>query len=86
MAKAPKPIIWSNPAFKLLICIVTGTMVLAFIGLGLLAFFGHEPPTQLQTRLAEVSNYAIMFTLPALVGLLCGRAGAPDHPQPRDSE
>jgi hypothetical protein len=82
MAKQPRPIIWSNPAFKLLIWIVTGTMVLAFIGLTLLAFFGHEPPTQHQTRLAEVCYYAVTFTLPALVGLLCGRAGAPDPHSP----
>jgi hypothetical protein len=81
MAKSPRPIIWLNPAFKLLICLVAGAMVLSFVGLGLLAFFGKDPPTQLQTRFSEACWYGIMISLPALIGLLGGRAGAPD-PQP----
>jgi hypothetical protein len=82
MAKSPaKPIIWSNPAFKLLILIVTVAMLLGFIGMALLAIFGTEPPTHHQTRFADASYYTITFTLPALVGLLCGRAGVPDPPR-----
>jgi hypothetical protein len=67
MAKQPTPIIWLNPAFKLLIYIVTVAMGVGFVGLFVLAICGSDPPRQLQTRFAE-----------ALVGLLCGRAGAPD--------
>jgi hypothetical protein len=82
--KIPRPIIWSNPAFNFLICIVTATMAAAFFALVALAFFGKDPPGQLQTRLGEACFYILMVALPALVGLLCGRAGAPDPPRPQD--
>lgn len=82
--KSQPPIIWLNPAFKLLIWIVTGAMILGLVGHGLLAFFGKDPPTMLQNRFSEICSYSVTFTLPALVGLLCGRAGAPDPNRPRE--
>jgi hypothetical protein len=72
-------VIWSNPAFRLLIWIVTGSMLLSFVALVLLAIFTDGQPTPQQTRLGDVCYYDITFTLPALVGLLCGRAGGPDQ-------
>lgn len=78
---APTPVIWLNPAFKLLIILVAGAMILSFVGLALLAFFGHEPQTKNETVFGEACRYGLMTSLPALIGLLGGRAGAPDpHP------
>lgn len=59
--------------------IVTAAFLTLLIGLGLLALFGKEPPTTLQTKFADACDFTLKITLGALVGLLGGRAAAPDR-------
>lgn len=73
------PVITQNRLFAALILIVTGAFVLSLIGLGLLALFGKEPPTTMQTKFADACDFTLKVTLGALVGLLGGRAAAPDR-------
>lgn len=73
------PVITQNRLFTLLILIVTGAFLLSLIGLGLLASFGKDPPTALQTKFADACDFTLKVTLGALVGLLGGRAAAPDR-------
>lgn len=73
------PVITQNRLFTLLILIVTAAFVLSLVGLGLLAIFGKEPPTTLQTKFADACDFTVKVTLGALVGLLGGRAAAPDR-------
>jgi hypothetical protein len=72
------PTITKNRLFAALIGLVSGFALLGFLGLVLLAFFGKEPPTQPQSRLADVCYFVITASIGALVGLLGGRAAAPD--------
>jgi hypothetical protein len=76
------PTITKNRLFAALICLVSGFALLGFLVLVLLAFFGKEPPTQLQSRLEDVCYFTITASIGALVGLLGGRAAAPDTWQP----
>lgn len=73
------PVITQNRLFAFLIVIVTGFAVVSILGLALLAFFGKEPPTTLQAKFADVCVYVCMVSIGALVGLLGGRAAAPDR-------
>ena len=73
------PVITQNRLFTLLILIVTGSFVFSLLGLGALAFFADEPPTTMQIKFADVCVYICMVTIGALVGLLGGRAAAPDR-------
>lgn len=73
------PVITQNRLFTLLILIVTAAFLISLIGLGLLALFGKEPPTTLQTKFADACDFTLKITLGALVGLLGGRAAAPDR-------
>jgi hypothetical protein len=77
--KAALPVITQNRMFVLLILIVTGAFVFSLVGLALLAILAHEPPTEMQKRFGEVCVYIAMVTIGALVGLLGGRAAAPDR-------
>ena len=77
--KAALPVITVNRMFVLLILIVTGAFVFSLIGLALLALFAHEPPTEMQKQFSDVCKYTAMVTIGALVGLLGGRAAAPDR-------
>jgi hypothetical protein len=76
------PTITKNRLFAALIRLVSGFALLGFLVLVLLAFFGKEPPTQLQSRLADVCYFVITASIGALIGLLGGRAAAPDTWQP----
>jgi len=73
------PVITQNRLFAFLILIITGFAVASLVGLALLAFFGKEPPTALQSKFADVCVYVCMVSIGALVGLLGGRAAAPDR-------
>lgn len=73
------PVLTQNRLFALLILIVTGAFVFSLMGLALLAILGKDPPTKLQDRFAEVCVYIAMVTIGTLVGLLGGRASAPDR-------
>lgn len=73
------PVITQNRLFAFLIIIVTGFAVVSMLGLALLAFFGKDPPTALQSKFADVCVYVCMVSIGALVGLLGGRAAAPDR-------
>jgi hypothetical protein len=73
------PVITQNRMFVLLILIVTGAFAFSLVGLALLAILAREPPTEMQKRFGEVCVYIAMVTIGALVGLLGGRAAAPDR-------
>lgn len=73
------PVITQNRMFAALIVIVTSFAFLALLCLGVLALVSKDPPTTMQTRMAEVCDFIIKVSLGALVGLLGGRAAAPDR-------
>ena len=77
--RAALPVITQNRMFTLLILIVTFAFVFSLLGLGALAMFAKEPPTEMQKKFADVCVYIAMVTIGALVGLLGGRAAAPDR-------
>ncbi|MBN9121799.1 MAG: hypothetical protein J0I06_22105 [Planctomycetes bacterium] len=76
--KKAYPVLTKNRMFAGLVCGVLVFALLAFLTLISLAFFGKDPPTQLQSRLADVCYFVITATIGALVGLVGGRAAAPD--------
>ena len=78
------PVITHNRMFAGLILIVTMAFMFALLGLGVLAMFGHEPPTTHQTKFADACDFTLKVTLGALVGLLGGRAAAPDRMEVSD--
>ncbi|MBY0458972.1 MAG: hypothetical protein K2V38_16670 [Gemmataceae bacterium] len=78
-ARKALPVVTQNRLFAGLILIVTLAFLLSLIGLGLLAILGKEPPTALQTKFADACDFTLKVTLGALVGLLGGRAAAPDR-------
>lgn len=73
------PVMTQNRLFTLLILIVTSAFVFSLLGLGLMALVANEPPTEMQRKFAELCVYIAMVTIGALVGLLGGRAAAPDR-------
>ncbi|MFO0824498.1 MAG: hypothetical protein U0792_15510 [Gemmataceae bacterium] len=73
------PVITQNRMFAALIVIVTLFAFTALICLGILALVSKDPPTAMQTRMAEVCDFIIKVSLGALVGLLGGRAASPDR-------
>ncbi|MFO0796505.1 MAG: hypothetical protein U0804_03450 [Gemmataceae bacterium] len=73
------PVITQNRLFAGLVLIVTVAFMLSLVGLALLALFGKEPPTTLQSKFADACDFILKVTLGALVGLLGGRAAAPDR-------
>jgi hypothetical protein len=76
-----KPVITINPYFKLLICINCALCVITLIGMILLAFFAPEPMTKAQEQLAGACEAVFKMTAGAFIGLLGGRAAAPDRLQ-----
>lgn len=78
------PVITQNRMFAGLILIVTAAFALSLVGLGVLAAFGKDPPTALQTKFADACDFTLKVTLGALVGLLGGRAAAPDRMEVSD--
>jgi len=78
------PVITQNRMFAALILIVTFFAFTALICLGVLALVSKDPPTAMQNRMAEVCDFIIKVSLGALVGLLGGRAAAPDRMETND--
>jgi hypothetical protein len=78
------PVITQNRLFAALVIIVTLFAFAALICLGILALVSKDPPTAMQTRMAEVCDFIIKVSLGALVGLLGGRAAAPDRMEVAD--
>lgn len=74
-----RPIAIASPLFKLLLWIVVGVLFASLIGMGLLAFYGSETPTDFQRQFASMCDTAFKMTLGAVVGLLGGRAARPDR-------
>lgn len=77
--KRALPVITQNRMFVFVICIVTGFAVASLACLAVLALTSSDPPTTMQNRLAEVCDFVIKVSFGALVGLLGGRAAAPDR-------
>lgn len=73
------PVITQNRMFAGLILIVTAAFAVSLLGLGVLALFGKDPPTAHQSKFADACDFTLKVTLGALVGLLGGRAAAPDR-------
>ena len=80
------PVITQNRMFAALILIVTVFAFSALLCLGVLALVSKDPPTTMQTRMAEVCDFIIKVSLGALVGLLGGRAAAPDRFETTDTK
>ena len=78
------PVITQNRLFAGLILIVTAAFLMSLVGLGVLAAFGKDPPTALQTKFADACDFTLKVTLGALVGLLGGRAASPDRMEVAD--
>ena|GEM_PF-6624932 len=60
------PVITQNRLFAGLILIVTVAFLLSLVGLGLLAVFGKDPLTALQTKFADACDFTLKVTLGAL--------------------
>lgn len=78
-ARRALPVLTQNRLFAALVLIVTFFAFAALVLLGVLAIVSKDPPTAMQTRMAEVCDFIIKVSLGALVGLLGGRAAAPDR-------
>ncbi len=72
------PVITRNRLFAGLLIFVAGLTVAALAIRVVLAFAAKEPPTQMQTELARICDYIITAGFSSLIGLLAGRAAAPD--------
>ena len=73
------PTITKNRVFASLVLFIAGMAVVALLILVALAFFAKDPPTQMQTELARICYYLITAAFSTLLGLLGGRAAAPDQ-------
>jgi hypothetical protein len=73
------PTITKNRIFASLLVFVAALTVAALISRVVLAFAAKDPPTQMQVELARISDYIITAGFSSLIGLLAGRAAAPDR-------
>jgi hypothetical protein len=73
------PVITENRKFVGLVLLVSRAGLLSFLGLCTLAVTASEPPTRMQSELASACQHTLSVTVGALVGLLGGRAAAPDR-------
>jgi hypothetical protein len=73
-----KPLITINPLFKLLVWVNSALCVVTFAGMVLLAAIAGEPMTRAQEILATACETVFKMTAGAFIGLLGGRAAAPD--------
>lgn len=79
MARRKKPPVVSiNPLFKLLIWVNAALCLLTFIGMVVMAFVTSEKPTPAQMQLATACETVFKMPAGAFIGLLGGRAAAPD--------
>ena len=77
MAKATNPIITINPMFKLLLWI---NAALCVVTLGVMIWIaaGSDPLPKARENLYNACEKVFMLTAGAFIGLLGGRAAAPD--------
>lgn len=73
-----KPTVVINPLFKLLIWVNSALCVLTFVGMVAMAFFAPKDPTPAQVQLSTACETVFKMTAGAFIGLLGGRAAAPD--------
>lgn len=73
------PTITKNRLFAGLLFFVAGFIVAALAIRVVLAFAAKEPPTQMQAELARICDYIITAGFSSLIGLLAGRAAAPEQ-------
>jgi hypothetical protein len=73
------PTITKNRIFAGLLFFVAALTVAALLIRVVLAFAAKEPPTQMQVELARICEYIITAGFSSLIGLLAGRAAAPDQ-------
>ncbi len=79
MARPKKPpVISINPLFKLLIWVNSLLCLLTFIGMVVMAFTAPKDPTPAQVQLSTACETVFKMTAGAFIGLLGGRAAAPD--------
>jgi hypothetical protein len=81
MARSKPPVISINPLFKLLIVInltLCGVCLVVMVVIGVTV---HEP-TEIQRQLYSACETVFKMTTGAFIGLLAGRAAAPDANQP----
>ena len=71
-----------NPLFKLLIWVNSVLCLLTFIGMVVMAFAAPKEPTPAQLQLSTACETVFKMTAGAFIGLLGGRAAAPDPPKP----
>ena len=72
------PTLTKNRIFAGLLIFVAMLTVAALVIRVVLAFAAKEPPTQMQVELARICDYIITAGFSSLIGLLAGRAAAPD--------
>ncbi len=77
--RAALPVVTKNRLFVFLILVVCFFLTGSMLGLGLLAIFAHEPPTEMQKRFGEACLHIAMVTIGALVGLLGGKAASAER-------
>lgn len=68
-----------NPYFNMLLLIVAALCFLSLILLAVSAILCPNPPTPAQLSLIEACKWCFGATSGALIGLMCGRGGAPDR-------
>jgi len=73
-----KPAVTVNPLFKLLVIVNTALCVSTLVGMVLLACFAGDPLSRAQERLLNACEHVFTMTAGAFIGLLGGRAAAPD--------
>jgi uncharacterized membrane protein YfcA len=78
MAKAANPSITINPMFKLLLWI-NGALCIITLGIMVwIASYVEEPIPKARERLMNACEHVFTLTAGAFIGLLGGRAAAPD--------
>lgn len=76
------PVVTKNRMFAALVCGVFAFTLLAFVTAVALAVFGRNPPSPGEQQLAALCDFVIKVGFGAIIGLLGGRAAAPDSFQP----
>jgi hypothetical protein len=82
VTRKAKPTVVINPLFKLLIWVNSVLCVLTFVGMVAMALFAPKDPTPAQVQLSTACETVFKMTAGAFIGLLGGRAAAPDPSKP----
>ena len=78
MAKAPNPVIIINPMFKLLLWINGALCIVTLAVMVWIAAAGEDPLPKARERVLNACEHVFTLTAGAFIGLLGGRAAAPD--------